>query len=268
MFEISKENICDDLEKVLTSPIESLEDNFWSQINKDYTTMLHKHESDIKNILVDGFQVNEDDYDLYIARFEDEIYKFSKKLIIKTCSDLNSHLNRKFNTYFKKDDKGKHRNWKDISEERIGQLYEECVHQFDKAYDNFLEIELPRRPNSAQPTMGSGSMYKKKDTLLTHEDITRIKDKFADDCNHALEEAMRLHHNIYGGSIPIYFWAIFLFFAYDDIFRWLSSPVFFYPLLFVATGAGLLQSLGILMPLVRTANVTIKLFYSQIVNSR
>jgi len=269
LFEISKENLCDELEKKITAPIENLEDNFWSTINRDYVKCMRKHESDIKNMLVDGFRVSEDEYDVSIAKFEDEIYKHCKKIIIKTCSDLNSHLNRKFNSYFKKDEKGKNRHWKDISEERIKQLHEECYAQFDKVYDNFVYIELPNRVTMSEPTMtSSGSIYRKKEVLLSPEDITRIKDKFEDDCEHAFEEAMRLHHNIYGSGIPVYFWALFLFFAYDDIFRWLASPIFFYPLIFLATLAGLLQSLGLLMPIIQTLRVTTRLAYSQLINSR
>ena len=267
LFEISKENLFDELEKIVITPIENLEDEFWSKINSNYVKTLKAHESTIKDILVDGFLVNEDEYDLTIAKFEDEVYKNSKKLIIKTSNQLGSHLNRKFNSYFKKDDKGKNRSWKDISEEKIKELHDECFHQFDKVYDNFVYIELPHRATLDTPMM-SGSIARKKDTLLSPEDITKIKDKFEDDCEHALEEAMRLHHNIFGGGIPIYFWAIFVFFAYDDIFRWLSSPIFFYPLLFVATFAGLLQSLGLLMPIIQAARVAIRLGYYQIVNAK
>mmetsp|Transcript_14233 Transcript_14233/g.12553 ORF Transcript_14233/g.12553 Transcript_14233/m.12553 type:complete len:123 (+) Transcript_14233:126-494(+) len=115
----------------------------------------------------------------------------------------------------------------------------------------------------ATPTM-SGSFQSKKDQLLSADDITRIRDKFEEDCNHALEEAIRLHHNIHNNGIPIYFWALFLFFAYDDIFRWLASPVLFYPLCFIATLAGLMQSLGLLMPAVSAIKVTVRLAYSQL----
>ena len=267
MFEIAKENLCEELEKLILGPIENLEDGFWSKINSEYVKALNTQERDIKNILVDGFQVNEDEYDLSISNFEDEIYKYSKRVIEKTCSNLNSHLNRKFDSYFKKDSNGKHRNWKDISEEKIRDLHQECYHQFDTIYDNFAYIELPKRPGLTEPTM-VGSIHKKKDTLLAPEDIIKIKDKFVDDCEHALEEAMRLHHNIYGGGVPVYFWLLFIFFAYDDIFRWISSPVLFYPLVFLGTVAALLQSLGILMPLVNTARVTIRVTYDQLVNRK
>ncbi len=81
----------------------------------------------------------------------------------------------------------------------------------------------------ATPTMG-GSFGHSKEQLLTSNDITRIKDKFEEDCEHALEEAIRMHHNVFNNGIPIYFWVLFIFFAYDDIFRWLASPMLFYPI--------------------------------------
>lgn len=81
----------------------------------------------------------------------------------------------------------------------------------------------------ATPTMG-GSFCSQKDQLLSADDLTRIKDKFKEDCEHALEEAIRLHHNINNNGIPIYFWVLFFYFAYDDIFRWFASPMLFYPM--------------------------------------
>ena len=131
----------------------------------------------------------------------------------------------------------------------------------------FKKIEIPQYISMSIPTMG-GSFHSKKEQLLSADDITRIKDKFEEDCEHALEEAIRLHHNIYNTGIPIYFWALFLFFAYDDIFKWLSSPVLFYPLCFLATVAALMQSLGLLMPAVQAAKVTLRIAYSQMQGSR
>lgn len=95
-----------------------------------------------------------------------------------------------------------------------------------------------------------------------------MRDKFEDDCEHALEEAIRLHHNIYNTGVPIYFWVLFVFFAYDDIFRWLSSPFLFYPLCFAATLAGLLQSLGLLMPAIQAGKIMFNIGYSQLQASR
>lgn len=266
-MEISKENLSDKVEKIIVRPIENLEDNFWSTIISDYGKALRDEERTVKNILVDGFKVSEDEYDYSIMKYEDDMYKFCVKVIEKSARDLNSHLNRKFNSIFKKDDKGKHRSWKDIPEEEIKRLHESCFNEFEKVYDNFAYIELAKQSNSDGPTM-TGNMSRKKDTLLSPEEITKIREKFEDDCEHALEEAIRLHHNIYGGGVPIYFWALFVFFAYDDIFRYLASPIFFYPLVFFGMCAALLQSLGLLMPLYQAARISLKLAYSQILEQR
>lgn len=67
--------------------------------------------------------MQDEEYDTFLTKLEDKIYIQSKKLINKTVSDLNSHLNRKFNSFFKKDSKGKNRNWKNMSEEDIEKLH-------------------------------------------------------------------------------------------------------------------------------------------------
>lgn len=231
LFTFSFEKIVDDLEEAITQPIKDLEDNFWSKINASYTDTVNEEEEKVKTILNNGFKTQDEEYDGFLTKLEDKIYNSCKKTIVKTVSDLNSHLNRKFNTFFKKDDKGKNRDWKNIPEEEIGKLHKECVGQFDSVFDQFRRIEIPRYVSMQTPTM-SGSFHTPKEQLLSPNDITRIKDKFEQDCEHALEEAIRLHHNIYSTGIPIYFWALFVFFAYDDIFKWLASPILFYPLVF------------------------------------
>ena len=270
LFNFSVENIWDILEKEISDPIKNLDDDFWSTIKSKYRKVISDKEEDIKNILNDGFKTLEDEYDNFLLKIEEKIYSNSKKLIIKTTNEINSHLNRKFNLIFKKDSKGKNRDWKIISEEEIEKLHADWVRHFDNVLEQFKKIDIPKNVSYSTPTMTpmEGSFHKEKDTLLTEDEITKVQDKFEDDWEHALEEAKRLHHNIYGGGIPIYFWVVFVFFAYDDIFRWLSSPILFFPLVFWVTVALLLQSLGLLMPLMQTARVMFNMGYAQLQNSR
>lgn len=263
LFTFSFEKIVDDLEEAITQPIKDLDDNFWSKINASYNDTVTEEEEKVKTILNNGFKAQDEEYDGFLTKLEDKVYNSCKKIIVKTVSDLNSHLNRKFNTFFKKDDKGKNRDWKNIPEEEIGKLHKECVGQFDSVFDQFKRIEIPRYVSMQTPTM-SGSFHTSKEQLLSPNDITRIRDKFEQDCEHALEEAIRLHHNVYSTGVPIYFWALFIFFAYDDIFKWLASPILFYPLVFLATIAALMQSLGLLMPGVQAARIAMNIAYAQI----
>ena len=81
--------------------------------------------------------------------------------------------------------------------------------------------------------------------LMSEEQINQAKDRFLEDANRALEDALRLHANIGNDGVPIWFWALFVFFAYDDVLRMLLSPILFYPTMLVVSVAGLLYSMGL-----------------------
>jgi hypothetical protein len=66
--------------------------------------------------------------------------------------------------------------------------------------------------------------------------MAKIRDKFDKDIGDILEEANDKHRNFSKSGVPIFFWFIFLFFAYDDILRYIGSPILFYPLLFILMG--------------------------------
>jgi hypothetical protein len=52
----------------------------------------------------------------------------------------------------------------------------------------------------------------------------------------------------------MYLWALLAFFAFDNVMSWLSSPIFFYPLVFIGGIIMMLYSMGmgpILVPVAR-----------------
>ena len=123
LFTFSVETIVDELEDKITQPIKDLEDNLWENVNEKYKEIILEEEEKIKAILNDGFKTQDEEYDSFLTKLEDKVYNQSKRLIIRTVSDLNSHLNRKFNYYFKKDSEGKHRDWKNLTEDEIEKLH-------------------------------------------------------------------------------------------------------------------------------------------------
>lgn len=125
LFTFSLETICDELEDPVTEPIKNLEDNFWDIVIKRYKDIILKEEEKVKTILNDGFKTVEEEYDHFINKLEEKIYSNTKKIIFKTVSELNAHLNRKFNQFFKKDSDGKNRDWKSMPEEEIQKLHAE-----------------------------------------------------------------------------------------------------------------------------------------------
>ena len=92
--------------------------------------------------------------------------------------------------------------------------------------------------------------------LLSEGEINKVKDKFKEDCQNMLEDALRKHHNISTGATPVWLYVILVYFAYDDIFRMMANPILFYPLMFTASILAMLYSMGlgpIMVPVARTS---------------
>ena len=81
--------------------------------------------------------------------------------------------------------------------------------------------------------------------LLSESDINKVKDKFYEDAQNVLDEAMRKHHNISTGGNSMWLYVILVYFAYDDIFRMLANPIFFYPIMFIISLVGMMYSMGL-----------------------
>jgi hypothetical protein len=122
-----------------------------------------------------------------------------------------------FNEKFKKDEAGKARNWPDVEEGKIKELFDVCKAQITECLDQFKLIILPKNvttfeliqegtPDGEQISrddlefaMGQ-EMVKMKRTsslsntrLLTEEEINRVRDKFAEDIDFVYEEAIARH---------------------------------------------------------------------------
>ncbi len=142
----------------------------------------------------------------------------------------------------------------------------------DEVISHFKHIMLPKAcltfelGKSATPTTpGGGEYYQQSlrrsmtqmyDRLLTEQDINKVRDKFNEDTEYALEEAIRKHHNIQATTIPWWIYLLLAFFAADNVMGWISSPFIFYPLMLVLGAVAMLYSMGLgplIGPLVRGA---------------
>lgn len=82
------------------------------------------------------------------------------------------------------------------------------------------------------------------DKLLTEVEMNKVKDRFLDDVQAALDEALRKHHNLGTGGTPLWIYVLLAYFAYDDIFRMMWNPFIFTPLVFILSAVGLMYSMG------------------------
>lgn len=89
------------------------------------------------------------------------------------------------------------------------------------------------------------SMTQMYERLLSEQDMNKVRDKFYEDIEFVLEEAIRKHHNIQATSIPWWIYLLLAFFAADNVMGWLSSPLIFYPLMLIIGGVAMLYSMGL-----------------------
>ena len=83
------------------------------------------------------------------------------------------------------------------------------------------------------------------DRLLSEQELNKVRDKFYEDIEFVLEEAIRKHHNIQATSVPWWIYLLLAFFAADNVMGWISSPLIFYPLMLIFGSIAMLYSMGL-----------------------
>ena len=82
--------------------------------------------------------------------------------------------------------------------------------------------------------------------ILSEDEVTKVRNKFNEDTDASLQEALDRHRNNAAGEIPWWMWVLLAWFASDNIMNWLASPIFFYPLILIASVALTMHHLEIL----------------------
>jgi hypothetical protein len=71
--------------------------------------------------------------------------------------------------------------------------------------------------------------------ILSEDEVTNVRNKFYEDIEMLRSEAIDRHRNNSTGDIPWWMWVLLAWFASDNIMSWLASPLFFYPLIMIAS---------------------------------
>lgn len=98
-------------------------------------------------------------------------------------------------------------------------------------------------------------MSSKCDVMIEQQEYQKIVSQFQDDTESEYQSAINKKRGLDIKSIPKWFWFVLLFFAYDNLLIWFSTPLIFYPMLLVgiiiaiifATGNGYIISAFIRM---------------------
>ena len=228
---------------------------------------------DTAKLLKTGFSCQDTEINEFMTTLDSNLHQHTSEYIRRLFRDINTNLLRRFNKDFKKDENGKNREWRDIEEPKIRELWQKVRANMLEVINEFKYIKLPRNTlfnaiknlraleqinsddfyDQSRSTL-TGSLSRTLSTqysrLLTEEDLNRVKDKFQEDTDFVLEEAIRKHHNVQATSVPWWIYALMAFFAADNVLSWLSSPIFFYPFIMIGGIISILFSMG-LGPLIK-----------------
>jgi hypothetical protein len=75
---------------------------------------------------------------------EKTLNTFTTEYILRLFRDINTNLLRKFNLLFKKNENGQNREWRDIEEGKIRDIWSKCRAQMAEIIEDFKYIKLPK----------------------------------------------------------------------------------------------------------------------------
>ena len=170
----------------------------------------------------------------FLSKSEKNAYEYCiKELKSVFASSAPQSLLRKFNTSFKKDDQGKLREWREIEEAKIKELFEENKKNVDTVMEQFKRVYFPtgitkmeeikrQQTNDSRNTVTmedlmeqdpiadggegdfAGGLRRSRTSIsissiriLTEEEIGRVKTKFHEEIEQVFVEAIRAHVSHY-----------------------------------------------------------------------
>lgn len=83
-----------------------------------------------------------------MEKFEKEIKEYTGSYIKKLFKDININLLRRFNNDFKQDKAGNLRNWVNLEEAFIRELWLNCKMNVESIFESFKYIEIPNELSS------------------------------------------------------------------------------------------------------------------------
>jgi hypothetical protein len=95
-------------------------------------------------VLRQGFKCEEREVAEFIRVLDNTLHTYTADYIKRLFRDINTNLLRKFNKDFKKDQNGKNREWRDIEEPIIRDIWAKVRAVVLATIDDFKYIRLPK----------------------------------------------------------------------------------------------------------------------------
>lgn len=145
MQNLTQQMAKDNLEQIINKEIYELDPDFWEKIRPLYLEEVKSIESTCEDLLRKGFHAEEAEIREFMRTLDQMLHTHTVEYVRRLFRDINTNLLRKFNKYFKKDESGKNREWREIEEGRIRDLWSKYRAQMlEMINSEFKYIKLPR----------------------------------------------------------------------------------------------------------------------------
>ena len=113
-------------------------------LEKEYKTEIERFNDDLTGVLKTGFDMNKEEIYDFLSKNELDAYDFAvKELKSVFASHGPTSLLRRFNDEFKKDSDGKMRNWKEVEEGLILEVYKASQVKIDALLNDCKNLFFP-----------------------------------------------------------------------------------------------------------------------------
>ena len=233
-------------EQLFTMSLEnySKEKNFWKDFNENYLSHFCSKMFPLKIYLKENFNCNNEEIMEILNDIQQKIYNETKKNITKNLRDFSSKIIDQFKIKFcyeKNTGYQEQKNWERYEDMEIHSLFKRLRDEYLPIFDQIKYFELMKDilteikfENYPENTIGLESdkceelvrIYLEKNNnyeiLLKQGDILSLKKKFEMGISDILEDVKRKKEG-FQINMPYWFYALLIFFGYDDVFRLLKS---------------------------------------------
>ena len=220
----------------------SKEKNFWKDFNENYLSHFCSKMLPLRIYLRENFNCKNEEIIEILREIEQKIFNDTKKNIARNMRDVSGKIIEQFKRKFcyeKSTDNQEQKNWERYEELEIDfdfkKLREEYLPIFDqlKFFELMKDIlslikfeQLPDKisleTEECQKIVEQYSKNNNFEILLKQGDILTLRKKFEMGISDILEDVKRKKEG-FKMNIPYWFYALLIFFGYDDAFKLLKS---------------------------------------------
>ena len=242
------EKLREHCEELFNNSIEnySKEKNFWKDFNENYLNHFCLKMFPLRVYLKDNFNCQNEEISEIFNYIQDKIFNDTKKNITKNMRDISGKIVDQFRKKFWYEPKSNYtevKNWDRYEELEIDLLFKKLREEYLPVFEQLKHFELMKdilttidfenkqflEPEECNKIVETFLNDKNQfEVLLKQGDILSLRKKFERGISEILEEAKRRREG-FNMNLPYWFYALLIFFGYDDVFRlirtWYILPV-------------------------------------------